>query len=480
MIDVVHTTRGKSFKGLIAYLMEGSKGAENPDRVEYSFTRNLATGNAKMAGRVMAYTAMDQARLKQDADIANTGRKSKNHLMHYTLSWPAGKEVEREEVLEAVDGSLAVLGEKKGQKGGRKGKEGRIAVRTQFATEHQVLAVVHNDSKAIHVHVVVNRIHPEHGVMLPSSRDFLKLSKWAERFERDHGGIIVDQRAVNNAERAKGKRVYAKKRPSRDVYELEKAARENHPEALRIQKQQQAKQAKLAKRSAGFRQKSKEDWDKLQAGHKQQHLDLRAKVAKDINTARRKIQDDYAEKWRNLHLQQKADVEAFEKAETTLLGKASHALGSLLSLQSGVNVLWSQGARTEAFRATQEQQKRDLERQEQKKKEEATRRIQANLKLQRVARDQMFFIKRQGLILKQQMGKAALRSAWKSRQAERKRVWEGYQLRMAQRPPERSYGRQMVEADDRIRELIKSNERRMERQKAKKKERGRGGDGRDR
>ncbi len=454
--------------------MEGSKGAENPDRVEYSVTRNLATGNPRTAARVMAYTALDQARLKQNAGVANTGRKSNNHVLHYTLSWPADQGVAREEVLEAVDGSLAVLGEKAGQKGGRKGKKGRIAARSQFATEHQAVAVVHNDSKALHVHVVVNRIHPGHGVMLPSSRDYLKLSKWAERFEREHGGLVVDQRAVNNEERAKGKRVYDKKRPPRDAYELEKAARENHPEALRLQKQQRAEHARLAKRSARFRQKSKEEWDDLQAGHKQKHYDLREKTTKDINTAKRKIQDGYAEKWRNLHLRQKADVDIFEQAETSMLGKASNALGSLLSLKAGVNVLWSQGARIEAFKTLQEQQKCDLERQEQKKKQDEARRIQADRKIRKITLAQTFSIKRQDIILRQQMDKAALRSAWKSRQEERNNVWEDYQKRMAQRPPEKSYGRQVTVADDRIQELIKSNERLQERRKAKVKERDRG------
>ena len=138
----------------------------------------------------MAAVALDQGRLKTEAGIKNTGRKSKNHVLHYTLSWAEDQQPSREEMMRAVNGSLGVLGEKAGKKGGRKGKAGREAVRDQFATEHQVLVVAHEDTDEPHVHVVVNRVHPEHGVMLPTSQDFKRLSRWAEKYERENLSLI--------------------------------------------------------------------------------------------------------------------------------------------------------------------------------------------------------------------------------------------------------------------------------------------------
>ena len=193
MIDVVHTKQGKSFTGLVAYLLEGSKDAENPERVGWTETRNLGTRNPRTAARVMAAVALDQSRLKAEAGIKNTGRKSKNHVLHYTLSWAEGQQPSREDMMQAVDGSLAVLGEKAGKKGGRGKKKGREAIRDQFASEHQVLVVSHTDTDKPHCHIVVNRVHPEHGVMLPTSQDFKRLSRWAEKYERENGGVVVDQ-----------------------------------------------------------------------------------------------------------------------------------------------------------------------------------------------------------------------------------------------------------------------------------------------
>ena len=92
MIDVVHSKQGKSFRGLVAYLLEGSKGEENPDRVAWTETRNLACANPMTAARVMAATALDQDRLKAGAGVKKTGRKSKNHVLHYTLSCPSAQD----------------------------------------------------------------------------------------------------------------------------------------------------------------------------------------------------------------------------------------------------------------------------------------------------------------------------------------------------------------------------------------------------
>ena len=92
MIDVVHTKQGKSFQGLVAYLLEGSKGAENPERVAWTETRNLATTKPVLAARVMAATALDQHRIMREAGTP-TRRKSTSHVLHYTLSGPEGAEL---------------------------------------------------------------------------------------------------------------------------------------------------------------------------------------------------------------------------------------------------------------------------------------------------------------------------------------------------------------------------------------------------
>ena len=51
---------------------------------------------------------------------------------------------------------------------------------------HQALIVSHRDGQP-HVHVIANRVDPESGKAAGLSRSKLKLSKWAERYEREQG-----------------------------------------------------------------------------------------------------------------------------------------------------------------------------------------------------------------------------------------------------------------------------------------------------
>lgn len=460
MIDVVHTKQGKSFMGLVSYLLEGEKGHENPDRVAWTATRNLATGRPRMAARVMAATAMDQGRLKHEAGVSNRGRKSNNHVLHYTLSPEAelGRKLTREEWMEAIDGSLAAIGEKAGQKGGRKGKKGRTAVRDQFANEHQVLIVGHQDTDELHVHIVVNRVHPEHGVMLPSSDDFLKLSRWAQKFQSQHGDRSTPQREINNEQRDKGQKVYADKRKPRDVFELEEHARDNRPDALQLQAEQHKKDAALARKSAETRQRCRDEWKVLEADHRGQLRTLEEGTTKEINTQARAIQEQFDPRRKDLHQRQQIDVGAFERKEDTLLGKAANALKSLVSLSGGANVLWSQGARIEAFEKKQRREKLELEREERRLKREAKARIQAKMRSQKIQIGHSYRLKRVETILRHQMEKAAVRADWNTRITERKAAWEQLEREFAARPPEKQYGRQTVHAGEATKGHVESAE----------------------
>ena len=71
---------------------------------------------------------------------------------------------------------------------------------------HQALVVSHRDGQP-HVHVIANRVDPESGKAAGLNRSKLKLSKWAEEYERVQGKIRCPQRERNNARRGQGKRV---------------------------------------------------------------------------------------------------------------------------------------------------------------------------------------------------------------------------------------------------------------------------------
>ena len=157
---------------------------ESAERVEWTETRNLATSEGERAGRIMAATAEASPELKRLAGVAATGRKLEKPVCHYSLSWAKDETPDRQEMRWAAQESLKALGMER----------------------HQALVVSHRDGQP-HVHVIANRVDPESGKAAGLNRSKLKLSKWAEEYERGQGKIRCPQRERNNARRGQGKRV---------------------------------------------------------------------------------------------------------------------------------------------------------------------------------------------------------------------------------------------------------------------------------
>ncbi|MEE9391192.1 MAG: relaxase/mobilization nuclease domain-containing protein [Planctomycetota bacterium] len=476
MISVVQTKQGKSFRGLVAYLMEGSKGQENPERVGWTETQNLATRRPMMAAKVMAATALDQARLKDKAGISNAGRKSKNHVLHYTLSWAEWQEVSREEMMRAVNGSLAVLGEKAGQKGGRNKKAGRVAARDQFASEHQVLVVSHEDTDNAHVHVVVNRVHPGHGVMLPAGHDFKMLSRWAEKYELENGGIIVDQRAINNAARDRGESVPSQKRAPRDVYELEAGVNDNRPPVLEVRTEQRAKDAALAKQSKQERDARKQQWVDFSEAHRLRKAELREGAGERIARAAHSARNTFTDDWATLYYEHKVATTAFERSEEHIAGQAINALKALLSLRAPVNVLWSRGARKMQLEKAQKGQERELAARQRAAGDRAAEAERAKLQADRALLTHRFTRERAELILKHRTAAAVLREKWATRKVEREQAWTEHRKAMEALPPEKRFGAQMIAADERTKTALSALDRMREAAKQRDQDRKEGRD----
>ena len=180
---------GRSFGGVADYCLHdrwvpGQEHPESAERVEWTETRNLATGQGERAARIMAATAEAGPDLKRLAGVAATGRKLEKPVCHYSLNWAKDEKPGRPEMKRAALESLKALG----------------------LEEHQALLVSHRDGQP-HVHVIVNRVDPESGKAAGLSRSQLRLSKWAERYEQGQGEIRCPKRVRNNAQRVHGKRV---------------------------------------------------------------------------------------------------------------------------------------------------------------------------------------------------------------------------------------------------------------------------------
>ena len=188
MVARIHAGGG-SFAGVAKYCLHDAREpdeAERPesaDRVEWAETRNLASRPERAAGQ-MAATANAAPELKRLAGVSAAGRPLKKPVLHYTLAWPKDERPDRAEMNRAAEETLKALG----------------------LERHQALIVAHNDKTHPHVHLVVNRVDPETGKAAKLGNDRLKLANWAERWERDRGGLRCPERVTNRKKREANKK----------------------------------------------------------------------------------------------------------------------------------------------------------------------------------------------------------------------------------------------------------------------------------
>jgi hypothetical protein len=119
------TRSGAGFGGLTRYLMTGRKDEPNPDRVLWTSTRELVLEEPREAAMLMRVTAAQ-------------GRTDKP-VQHLSISLALGEHLTRDQWEQVADTTLRDLG-----------LEG-----------HQVLIVAHQDTAHEHIHLVINRVHPE-------------------------------------------------------------------------------------------------------------------------------------------------------------------------------------------------------------------------------------------------------------------------------------------------------------------------------
>ncbi len=119
------SSSGSGFGGLTRYLLNGKSDDLNPGRVLWTSTRELALDDPGQAAVVMRMTA---AQGKTDKPV-----------QHLSVSLAPGEHLTREQWEQVVDTTLRDLG-----------LEG-----------HQALVVAHQDTAHEHIHIMVNRVHPE-------------------------------------------------------------------------------------------------------------------------------------------------------------------------------------------------------------------------------------------------------------------------------------------------------------------------------
>lgn len=409
MVPKLHA-KGSSFKGAAAYVLHDKGRASTAERVAWAETRNLATEDPELGWRLMAATALDQARLKAEAGVKNTGRKSDKHVLHLTLSWHPDERPNREEMRAAAAGAIAALG----------------------AGDRQALIVAHDDEPQPHVHLVINRVSPVDGRHLSSSREKLNLSKWAEAWERESGVIRCEERVVNNALRSRGQYVRGAKDIARHVFEAQRDAAANDNERGRaVIREQKAKDHALALKGRNMAALQARARAQLEAGHEARKAALAKRTARDMEQARAAAVERLRPAWRTLLREQEAERRTFAELERTFFGRAGNAArvlsrasqdlgsGPRKALSRSFRILTDAGARRDALLKAQEGRRTALERQQTSEARDAARAAREALRPRQEALRATWLQERARLQAGQAAERAQLKQDWKARTAER-------------------------------------------------------------
>jgi Relaxase/Mobilisation nuclease domain len=145
------SSKGRSFSALAAYLAAGRSG-EDRDRVAWSAARNVPTNDPELAAKIMRATAEQSVRVKQP-------------VYHLVLSFDPADQVDRATMERVADRMLERLG----------------------LQDHQAVIVAHRDREHRHVHVLVNRVHPETGRVWDRSFDYRAVQEILREEERALG-----------------------------------------------------------------------------------------------------------------------------------------------------------------------------------------------------------------------------------------------------------------------------------------------------
>jgi hypothetical protein len=432
MIVVINPSSkaGHSFQGLHRYCSHDAGRAQTAERVDWMATHNLATDDPDKAWRIMAATAYAQNDLKR-ANGIRAGRAPKDGaVMHVVMSFDQDEPASREQMERAARDLLAELGADPAKMRGKSKPS-----RRQFADEHQAVMYAHSDTGHTHLHVMVNRIHPQTGVVLPTNNDHNKAQNWALKYSKEHGtDHKTPARAENDEMRRNGEYVKAEKRKTRNAYEQDQKSRAAANDNKRFKDQldeQRKKDADLAKRGRDQKARHDQQFADLLDAHKKRRADLSDQLKASMNKARAEVREDYRPKMRELHSQLEAEKRTFEAMEQSFFGRAANAFKTVFAKAEDIgahrhgfnvrrfNAAGNAGERKRIFEAAQERIRRALERERDAKLAEQQKALREAQKAEIAANRQRLIQERADLKVTQQKEAARLKAEWQERNRER-------------------------------------------------------------
>lgn len=151
------------FLALARYLVRGKPGTQtDPKRVAWIAAHNLPTTDPELAARYMDATARMSARTKSAA----------YHLM---IAWHAHERPTPEAMQAVATDTLQLAG----------------------LAEHQALIMGHGDKPHPHLHILLNRVHPDTGRAWKTSHDFARFDRIMRELAETYGFEFVPAHTFN-------------------------------------------------------------------------------------------------------------------------------------------------------------------------------------------------------------------------------------------------------------------------------------------
>ncbi len=148
---IATTSSGRRFAALARYLLRGRSG-EDTERVAWTAGRKLGLDDPELAAVLMQATADENPRVEVP-------------VYHLTINFDPNDPVTPAEMQAVADRVLRDLG----------------------LAEHQALMVAHQDRAHPHVHIMVNRVHPETGAAWERWQDRPRIERTLRELEQELG-----------------------------------------------------------------------------------------------------------------------------------------------------------------------------------------------------------------------------------------------------------------------------------------------------
>lgn len=328
------------------------RGKQTSDRVLWSEAFNVLSA-PRDAWQEMFATARDQAMLKQLAGKDARGRKNTRPVLHYTLAWALTDNPTPEHMRETALSSLKALG----------------------LNRHQALIAAHSDKAHLHVHIVVNTIHPETGMTAPLKYSKEALSRWAEAYEKEHG-IHCQQRVLNNEERDRA-RDLSQAAALLSVGDFLQSPQRRTAPYVPVKHRGQHRQRWYERQDVLDRIKRLRS--EMEVGHKaarnttwerqkkeRDELDRDCKAA--CHQARDYVEQMYRPRWRDLYREQKKEcreverkaTHPFERAVFVFRNRERLGHGKALTFRQMVRLIRDQGKLLDRLDAVHDRERRGL------------------------------------------------------------------------------------------------------------------------